>query len=128
MAKRSNVLTIVAERSATYHAPPSSLGETGRTLWNRVLTDYEIADIAGLVTLEQACAAADRAEMLRRQIERDGQMIQTAQGPREHPCLKHEIAARGLLLRALGRLGLNFEPLKPVGRPPIGVGWKGWKP
>ena len=127
MAKRSNVLTIVAERSATYHAPPSSLGETGRTLWNRV-TDYEIADIAWLVTLEQACAAADRAEMLRRQIERDGQMIQTAQGPREHPCLKHDIAARGLLLRALGRLGLNFEPLKPVGRPPIGVGWKGWKP
>ena len=90
-------------------------------------SNYDIADIAGLVTLEQACAAADRAEALRQQIARDGQMIKTAQGPREHPCIKPEIAARGLLLRALGRLGLNFEPLKPVGRPPSGVGWKGWK-
>jgi hypothetical protein len=36
---------------------------------------------------------------------------------REHPGLKHELAARSFVVRTLARLGLDVEAIKPVGRP-----------
>jgi len=121
MGKR---LRIVPERSATYPDPPASLGEPGRNLWRRVLDEYDISDVAGLLTLETAARAFDRAESLREVIQRDGLTISTPNGVKEHPLLRHEIQARSLLLRALARLGINHEPLKPLGRPPSPVGWR----
>jgi hypothetical protein len=86
------------------------------------MRQYAISDSGGLELLRQACHAADRAESLRVQIDRDGEVLQTRSGFRDHPCLRHEIAARGLVCRTLQRLGLEHEALKPIGRPPSGLG------
>ena len=65
-----------------------------------------------------ACQSADRAEDCRLRIAQDGQVVETRQGPKDHPLIKHETAARSLTIRTLQRLGLDLEPLKPMGRPP----------
>jgi hypothetical protein len=39
------------------------------------------------------------------------------QSLRDHPGLKHELAARAVVVRTLARLGLDLEAVKPVGRP-----------
>ena len=52
--------------------PPRPLGEHGMRLWQGTLREYDIADIAGREMLAQACAALDRAEELREQIDLDG--------------------------------------------------------
>ena len=45
---------------------------------------------------------------------------------REHPLLKHEVAARAFTVRTIEKLGLNFEPVKSVGRPGgKAAGWAG---
>ena len=74
--------------------------------------------------LASACQALDRAERCREAIDNEGEMIRTkAAGPRDHPLLKHELAARSFVVRTLQRLGLNMEAIKPTGRPPRGLGW-----
>jgi hypothetical protein len=59
--------------------------------------------------LAQCCAAADRAEALRTQIDQDGEVITTRMGKKDNPLLKHEIAARSFVCRTLSRLGLNVK-------------------
>jgi hypothetical protein len=108
--------------------PPSTLGETGRDLWSRVMGAYAIADVGGQELLFQACAAADRAESLRKQIARDGEIIGSSTGMlRDHPAIKHELAARAFVVRTLHRLGLDVEPVRSgAGRPGYGgIGWRG---
>jgi len=96
---------------------PGHLGEHGRRFWDGVLTEYAIADVGGRVLLAQACAALDRAEALRERIDADGEIIDGPSGPRDHPGLKHELASRAFVTRAIVRLGLDVEPLQRVGRP-----------
>ncbi|HEV8465623.1 MAG TPA: hypothetical protein VGQ63_11570 [Pseudolabrys sp.] len=88
------------------------------------MTEYDLQDSGGLEMLLQACAALDRAENLRLEIDRDGEVIRTRGTVRDHPALKHELANRAFVVRALSRLGLNFETVKPVGRPPQPIGWQ----
>jgi hypothetical protein len=88
------------------------------------MSEYEIADSGGLEMLLQACAALDRAEALRREIDHDGAVIRTRGTVRDHPALKHELANRAFVVRTLARLGLNFETVKPVGRPTQPIGWQ----
>ena len=66
-----------------------------------------------------------RAEDCRVQIERDGLVVKTKSEPRDHPALKHELANRSFVIRALTRLGLDVEPLGRVGRPSSPFGIKG---
>jgi hypothetical protein len=99
--------------------PPSILGDPGRRLWTQVMAEYDVADVAGRQMLLQCCQMTDRAEGLAADIERDGAVIQTRTGLRDHPALKHELAARAFIVRTLCRLGLNWEPLHlHSGRPP----------
>ena len=89
------------------------------------MREYEIDDAGGLEMLASACQALDRAERCREAIDDEGEMIRTkAAGPRDHPLLKHELAARSFVVRTLQRLGLNMEAVKPTGRPPRGIGWQ----
>ena len=67
--------------------------------------------------LAQACAMLDRAEELREQIDGDGAVVKLKFGLRDHPALKHELAARAFVVRTLARLGLDVEPIGRVGRP-----------
>jgi phage terminase small subunit len=104
--------------------PPRKLGKHGAHLWKTVLDEYQIEDAGGVEMLASACQALDRAERCREAIDNEGEMIRTkAAGPRDHPLLKHELAARSFVVRMLQRLGLNMEAIKPTGRPPRGLGW-----
>ena len=94
--------------------PPRPLGEHGMRLWQGTLREY---DIAGREMLAQACAALDRAEELREQIDLDGAVTRYKCGVRDHPALKHELASRAFVVRTLARLGLDVEPIGRVGRP-----------
>jgi hypothetical protein len=51
------------------------------------------------------------------------EVVQARNGPKDHPALRHELAARAFVAKTLLRLGLNVEPVRPVpGRP---AGWMG---
>jgi len=51
------------------------------------------------------------------QIDNDGEVIRARGQIKDHPALKHELAARAFVVRTLSRLGLNFERCGH-GRPP----------
>ena len=98
--------------------PPRPLGNDGAGLWNAITSSYDISDEGGREILAQACAALDRAEALRAQIDSDGEILRTKTGLRDHPGLRHELACRAFITRSLARLGLDVEAIKPIGRPP----------
>jgi hypothetical protein len=100
------------------------LGKAGANLWRSIMSEYDIADSGGRAILHEACAAADRAAECAACIARDGPMVRTPNGPKDHPLMKHELAARAFIVRALHRLGLDVEPVRPsAGRPGNAVGW-----
>jgi hypothetical protein len=96
-------------------------------LWRSVMNDYDIADSGGLEMLTTACQQLDCAENLRAHIDRDGEIIPGKNGPRPHPGLKQELAARAFVVRTLERLGLDVQAIKPVGRPGRPIAWQGDK-
>ncbi|WP_141935127.1 P27 family phage terminase small subunit [Bradyrhizobium sp. UNPA324] len=107
-------------------APPRKLGKHGAALWDKIQSEYRIGDAGGVEVLAQICAAVDRAEQLADEVARDGPMIMTKAGMREHPAMKAELACRAFVTRNLQRLGLNLETVKSPGRPPSGgLGWRG---
>jgi hypothetical protein len=122
MGKES--LALVRDAAETALDPPRSLGKPGRSLWDRIMREYAIRDAGGIELLLLACEATDRAASLRDQIDRDGELIPTRSGLKEHPGLKAELANRAFVSRTLKRLGLDVEPVRPgVGRPGGGIGW-----
>jgi hypothetical protein len=112
-------LALVDQSTVTSMAAPAGLNKTGATLWRSIMSEYDIHDSGGLEILRQACEAADRVQKFSSVIERDGPMIRTKHGPKDHPLLKHELMARSFVVRSLHRLGLDVEPIKSVGRPGI---------
>jgi hypothetical protein len=81
--------------------------------------EYDVADCGGREMLAQACTALDRAEKCRDRINLDGECLKTKTGLKEHPLIKAELMCRSFVVRTIGRLGLNFEPLRNApGRPP----------
>jgi len=103
--------------------PPTPLGPAGLALWRAVHTDFDVGDVAGVELLMHACQMQDRLQELTEAIARDGAIVRGRYGPCTHPALKEEISTRNFIVRTLQRLGLNFEAVKPVGRPP-----NSWKP
>ena len=98
--------------------PSRPLGKHGSSLWQSVTTEYGIEDAGGVEMLTEACQALDRAEELSAAIKRDGPVIRSKGAIRDHPAIKHELAARSFVVRTLQRLlGLNVEAIKPIGRP-----------
>ena len=98
--------------------PARPLGPAGTQLWEAVQRAYSVEDAGGAEILSQACAALDRAEELAGAIARDGAIVQTRNGPREHPGLRAELSNRAFVVRSLARLGLDVEPVRAMGRPP----------
>jgi hypothetical protein len=100
-------------------APPSGLGKAGTKLWADIKREYRIDDAGGNQMLLQICNAADRAAECAEIIAADGPVIKIKQGIKDHPLLRHELAARSFVVRSLHRLGLDIEPTRgTVGRPP----------
>src|SRR5688572_12838405 len=116
MAKKP-ALKLVAATPPNSDQPPPNLGEHGSLLWQRVTSEYDLQDTGGREMLRQACSALDRAEACAEHIRTDGEVVRTKAGPKDHPALKHELANRAFVVRMLGRLGLDVEAVKPVGRP-----------
>jgi len=87
--------------------------------------EYRIEDAGGIELLVLACLARDRGQRCRELIDRDGELIATKHGPREHPLLKAELAAMAFCARTLQRLGLDVEPLRATAGRPSGPGWPG---
>ena len=100
--------------------PPRRLGPHGSALWVSIHSEYNICDAGGVAMLALIAEEQDRAESCRARIDKDGEIIETPSGPREHPLLKRELAARAFVVRGLQRLGLDVEPVGRVGRPPLG--------
>ena len=109
--------------SGTLPEPPVALGAAGRRLWDQIMRECQLTDLGAELLLE-ACQGRDRAESLRAQIDRDGEILQTARGPKKNPLLKAELQAKAFVTRTLHKLAIA-EPTRPVGRPPRGVGWQG---
>jgi hypothetical protein len=97
--------------------PPRKLGDHGLSLWQSVQSEYVISDAAGVELLMQACECADRIARLAERIDKDGEVIETENGPKVHPAVKEELAGRAFIVRTLRALGLNLEPVRSVGRP-----------
>src|SRR5258708_35440611 len=92
----------VPNPAATAFQPPRNLGDPGLSLGNRITSEYQIEDCGGLEMLAQACQALDRAETLRSEIERDGEVLRLQGTVRDHPALKHELANRRFCRSDLG--------------------------
>ena len=75
----------LVDPTSTLASPPTNLGPSGQKVWQCVLSDYEITDAGGLMLLEQIALAYERAERLRAEIDRDGEIIRGRNGLREHP-------------------------------------------
>jgi hypothetical protein len=121
MARRteSNLTVVGSTPGIKPPTSPGKLAATGLSLWKDIVAAYQFEDRASYEALYQACCAADRAESCRKQIDADGELVRTKTGVREHPLLKAEIACRAFVVRTLGRLGLDLEPVRPSpGRPP----------
>ena len=89
---------------------PKHLQGAGRTMWHRLRGDYAIDDAAGLALLEAACAAYQRAEAARAQVDREGSTVPDRFGQmRAHPAVAIERDARSVMIRALRALKLSPE-------------------
>ena len=65
-----------------------------------------------------ACEQLDRAEACRAAIDRDGEVIRTKNGAREHPLLRSELGARAFVVRTLADSALTLNRSGPsVARP-----------
>ena len=73
----------------TFATPLRPLRSHGQRLWSQVQGEYQISDIGGREILTQACELLDRVERLRAEIDRDGEIIRTKNGPRVHLSLIH---------------------------------------
>jgi hypothetical protein len=116
MAKRA--LTVVGSKTVRAGDEPPDLGEAGSACWAFIQAEYCIEDSGGITMLTEICRAVSRGEELRHRIDQDGLIIETKNGPREHPLIKAELANRAFITRTLQRLGLNVEPVRAgPGRP-----------
>ena len=102
--------------------PPPDLGVSGRQLWTSILQDHDVHGAGSLAILHQAGKALDVAEQYASIIAKDGPVLETKSGARDHPLVKHELNARALVCRLLSRLGVVDTPKRPLGRPPMGIG------
>jgi hypothetical protein len=54
MVKKKPVLKLVTATAPSPAAPPRTLGESGLTLWQTIMAEYDIADSGGREMLLQA--------------------------------------------------------------------------
>ena len=114
---------VTPEMAEATLTPPRKLAGHGLALWNSILAEYMIDDVAGREMLALACAALETAEACAAQVAADGVVIRTKGGViREHPSIRGELANRSFVVRRLSKLGLDVEPLKAMGRPPMKIG------
>src|SRR3954447_7853437 len=90
--------------------PPEHLSARSQALWTELVL-YRCNSAERQVLLECALTDLDRADALRRQIEREGAMVTSARSklPRAHPALKIEAEMRRRFLAAWRALDLTWS-------------------
>ena len=97
----------------TLPKPPNHLKAAGRRLWADIVTQYRIADGAGLALVTTA-AEAQAA------IRKHGALVADRYGGvKQNPACFLERDARAGMLSALRALNLDLEPLRDRGRPTV---------
>jgi ribosomal protein L13E len=77
-----------------------------------------IDEASGLEMLRQICCTADKVAEYSETIERDGPILRTKAGVKEHPLIRHVQTGRSFIVRSLHKLGLDIiEPRSGAGRP-----------
>ena len=98
MAKKPPTLTVIDSASKPSPlAPPPGLGEAGAKLWHAIHADYVVDDAGGLAMLQQIWGAADRVAQYAVTIARDGPVIRSKAGLKDHPLLRTELAAQSFI-------------------------------
>ena len=116
MAKKLELITSASAPDIA--SMPPGLGPDGKSLWDRIMGDYDITDVGGREMLSQACFAADMVVRCRDNVDKHGILIKTKMGMRENPALRQELAFRAFIVRTLQKLGLDVEPIRStLGRP-----------
>ena len=88
--------------------PPAGLSAGSRSLWLRLVREYEIRDAASVLLLTQLCEAHDGLHAVRAQIKRDGLMVKGSKGQmRPHPLIASETQYRAALLACMRALRLD---------------------
>jgi hypothetical protein len=113
----------VVDPDATGSSPPRKLGQHGLALWNSIVGGYRIDDAGGREVLCQICLAQDRVEALAERISVEGETIATRTGVRVHPAIRDERQGRAFIVKALEKLGIATEAVKPMGRPVKPTSW-----
>jgi hypothetical protein len=111
--------------SASPPEPPCKFEEAGLKLWRSIQAAYQVDDIGGITLLVEACHTADRVAAIAARINDEGEVVETRNGLKEHPGLRAEQSGRAFIVRVIQKLGINTEPIRPVGRPPKSFGWRG---
>lgn len=95
--------------------PPERLSIEAKSLWRRLIAEFEIDDSAGKLLLENALAAFDEMRSAQAIIAQEGQVFRDRYGqPRQHPATLVVRDARNLLLRSLKALNLDVAPGSPL--------------
>ncbi len=87
--------------------------------WSKIIDEFSIDDVAGLLLLQTALEAFDRMRQAQEIIKTDGAAIKDRFDQiKSHPQLTVERDSRAAMIQALKALNLDIEPLhaKP-GRP-----------
>jgi len=102
--------------------PHRALGAAGARLWREILESCDLDDVASREVLLLACEALDRAEILAREIKKDGCVLRsdTGRSIRDHPACKIELACRAFVCKQLRELGLTRADVRRgSGRPTL---------
>jgi phage terminase small subunit len=100
--------------------PPGHLKAGGRRLWTDIVTQYRIADGAGLALVTTAAEALDRIREAQAAIRKHGALVADRYGGvKQNPACFLERDARAGMLSALRALNLDLEPLRDRGRPTV---------
>src|SRR5262245_27193001 len=100
-------------RSSSGSPPPADLGAAGKELWRQITSEFTLESSAEVQQFYEACYMEDRAVKLRKHIDREGEMVEIRGTRRDHPCLKHELAARACVVRTIA----NLFPSPPAEKP-----------
>lgn len=99
--------------------PKTLRTQEGRRWWRAINSNY-ILEAESLLILETALQAFESMRAAEATIEAEGAVYHDRFGqPRQHPAMLNLKESRGAMLRAIQALGLDLEPVGPVGRPPV---------
>src|SRR5262245_20082234 len=89
----------------TKNRTPKELSDSAKSLWRKMVDEYEIADVAGLHLLEEMCRAYDRALKAEEILDREGYTILDRFGiQKPHPMTHVLRDAKNIQLRCMRML------------------------